>query len=73
MIDLDILFYGRAVIATPTLTIPHPRLAERAFVLKPLADVAPQWEHPESGRRVADMLAALGDGPGVSIKYEALP
>ncbi len=73
VIDLDILFYGQAVVATPTLTIPHPRLAERAFVLKPLADVAPEWVHPVTGRRVAAMLAALGDCPGVSIKYETLP
>ena len=72
-IDLDILFYGRGVVATPTLTIPHPRLAERAFVLRPLADVAPHWTHPVTGRRVDEMLADLGETPEVSLKYQALP
>ena len=72
-IDLDILFYGRDVVAMPTLTIPHPRLAERAFVLRPLADVAPRWTHPVTGRRVDEMLADLGETPEVSLKYEALP
>ncbi len=72
-IDLDILFYGRDVVATPTLTIPHPRLAERAFVLRPLADIAPCWTHPVTGRRVDEMLADLGETPEVSLKYEALP
>ncbi len=72
-IDLDILFYGRDVAATPTLTIPHPRLAERAFVLRPLADIAPRWTHPVTGRRVDEMLADLRETPEVSLKYETLP
>jgi len=72
-IDVDILFYGREVVATPTLTIPHPRLAERAFVLRPLADVAPAWVHPVTGRRVDEMLAELGQTPGVTLKYQTLP
>ncbi len=72
-IDLDILFYGRDVVTTPTLTIPHPRLAERAFVLRPLADIAPRWTHPVTGRRVDEMLADLRETPEVSLKYEASP
>ncbi len=72
-IDLDILFYGRDVVATPTLTIPHPRLAERAFVLRPLADIAPRRRHPVTGRRVDAMLADLRETPEVSLKYQALP
>jgi 2-amino-4-hydroxy-6-hydroxymethyldihydropteridine diphosphokinase len=49
----------QARIAPDKLILPHPRLAERAFVLVPLADVAPQWRHPVTGQSVTEMLAAL--------------
>lgn len=45
-IDIDILFYGTEVIDTPALTIPHPRLAERNFVLTPLCEILPEFMHP---------------------------
>ena len=64
-IDIDILFHGSVVVETPSLVIPHPRMAERGFVLVPAADVAPHWVHPVTGHTVAQMLAALGTTGGV--------
>ena len=55
-IDLDILFYGTAVVRTGRLEIPHPRIAERRFVLAPLADLAPDLRHPVTGGSVREML-----------------
>jgi 2-amino-4-hydroxy-6-hydroxymethyldihydropteridine diphosphokinase len=55
-IDIDILFYGAAVIETPRLQVPHPRLSERRFVLRPLADLAPELRHPVTHRTVRQML-----------------
>ncbi len=65
IIDLDIIFFGDAVIRTPDLAVPHPALAERAFVLRPLADIAPDKRHPETRRTVRDMLAELADDGGL--------
>jgi 2-amino-4-hydroxy-6-hydroxymethyldihydropteridine diphosphokinase len=59
IIDLDILFYDQLVLDTPPLTIPHPRLSGRAFVLVPLADLDPDLRHPVAGETVQEMLARL--------------
>ncbi|MGB6946679.1 MAG: 2-amino-4-hydroxy-6-hydroxymethyldihydropteridine diphosphokinase [Bryobacteraceae bacterium] len=58
-IDIDILFYGRTVIATAELEVPHPRIAQRRFVLEPLAEIAPDFRHPVSGKTASEMLDAL--------------
>jgi 2-amino-4-hydroxy-6-hydroxymethyldihydropteridine diphosphokinase len=51
-LDLDLLFHDDAILATPELTLPHPRIDERGFVLAPLADLDPHWAHPVTGRSV---------------------
>jgi len=66
-IDIDILLYGDVVMASELLTIPHPRMAERAFVLVPLADIAPDVAHSVSGQTVAELLTAVDGIEGVRI------
>jgi 2-amino-4-hydroxy-6-hydroxymethyldihydropteridine diphosphokinase len=58
-IDLDIIFYDQEVIDSPPLTIPHPHMVTRAFVLVPLADLAPHHQHPILGVSVIDLLAKM--------------
>ena len=69
LIDLDILIYGNLVIETPMLTIPHLRMAERAFVLVPMVEIAPNLIHPVLGLTMQQLLAKTGTS-GVSL-FEA--
>jgi 2-amino-4-hydroxy-6-hydroxymethyldihydropteridine diphosphokinase len=63
-LDLDLLDYDGLIWQGPLL-LPHPRLAERAFVLAPLVDIAPDWRHPVTGRTARVLLAALPEGHAV--------
>lgn len=63
-VDADILFYGGQVIDRPGLAVPHPRLAEREFVLAPLAEIAPALRHPVTGLTVKQMFAGLPEKGG---------
>jgi 2-amino-4-hydroxy-6-hydroxymethyldihydropteridine diphosphokinase len=65
-IDMDILFYGERVVEAGDLRIPHPRLAERAFVLAPLCDLAPEMRHPVLGKSMRELLDAAGEA-GVKV------
>lgn len=59
-IDIDILAYGDLVLDTPELTLPHPRMHQRAFVLVPLAEITSEWRHPVFGKTAAELLTSGG-------------
>ena len=59
VIDLDLLLYGQSVMNTVELTLPHPEMQERRFVLEPLAEIAPGMVHPVLGVTVGEMLGRL--------------
>ena len=61
--DVDILFYDERVLSTERLTLPHPRIAEREFVLRPLCEILPQKRHPESGATMEELLQRLTQQP----------
>jgi len=65
LIDLDILLYGDAIIDTPALQVPHPRMLQRNFVLAPLAEIAPQLRHPTWSGTAADLYANSPDRSAV--------
>ena len=56
-LDLDLIAYGRTVLDAPDLTLPHPRAAERLFVMGPLAEIAPEWRHPVLGETAKALTA----------------
>lgn len=72
VIDLDLIAYGRDLIVEEGgINVPHPRMAERAFVLLPLRDVAPDWVHPVLGRTVGDLISDLPDDQQIRKQAES--
>jgi len=65
-LDLDILYYSDVTIAEADLTVPHPRIAERKFILIPLVEIAPFYEDPASGKSMTALLAACADESNVN-------
>ncbi len=73
-LDLDVLLYDDLVRQGPPLTVPHPRMHRRRFVLEPLCAVAPDVMHPTLGCPVRELLAALGPGPALRrLELQAAP
>ena len=62
ILDLDLVAYNNDVIERPSLIVPHPRMHQRAFVLLPLQDIAPDWTHPITGDRLDDMIGDIPAG-----------
>jgi len=69
ILDLDIILYDNAVINLPGLTIPHPRMYNRRFVLKPLCDIDPEIIHPVLNRDVRNLLDSLNDDEQRVVEY----
>jgi 2-amino-4-hydroxy-6-hydroxymethyldihydropteridine diphosphokinase len=69
-VDIDILFFGNQVVVAPALIIPHPRLAERTFVLVPLAEIAPDFIHPVVGKTIRQMSQSLKVNPEDIVKLQ---
>lgn len=72
LIDLDILLYNNETIATPELQIPHPRMLDRRFVLAPLAEISPNFRHPQWPATAAQLLANLQDPSVVRLTNSSL-
>jgi len=71
-IDLDILMYGKRVLTGPGLTLPHPQMRERAFVLEPLTELAPHVNFPDSGETIASVCAKIRrkSGPWIKVRKD---
>jgi 2-amino-4-hydroxy-6-hydroxymethyldihydropteridine diphosphokinase len=66
LIDIDILLYNDMIINSQKLTVPHPRLSQRAFVLIPLSEIAPELKNPENGVSISQLVKNLGSISGVN-------
>ncbi len=73
LIDLDLLLYGDLTLQTPVLTLPHPAMHERAFVLAPLAEIAPSLLHPSAGLTIAELLERLHRSTAAPPEHPAPP
>lgn len=67
VIDIDILFYDNLIINTENLVIPHPRIGERMFVIKPLLEIAEDHIHPISGKSIRELFLSCNDSKAVHI------
>ena len=67
VLDLDLIDFGGLVHDAPELTLPHPRMHERAFVLLPMQELAPHWRHPISGVSIDDLVRALPAGQQIRL------
>jgi 2-amino-4-hydroxy-6-hydroxymethyldihydropteridine diphosphokinase len=65
LIDIDVLVFGNSTIELPSLTVPHPRMHLRRFVLEPLAEIAPHLRHPVLKRTIRELRDELGPGQAV--------
>ena len=70
LLDLDLLAYNDEVYTDPACTVPHPRMHQRAFVLKPLQEIAPQWCHPVLGLSLPELIQAMPEGQRIEISQE---
>ena len=71
-LDLDLLYYNDLILEEPELQLPHPRISQRIFVLRPLADLDPDWLDARTQKKVSEMLAKVQDSGKIQIYPESL-